>query len=124
MHALALQAVTAFNLVCTGTEVVGPMSIALVNSPDAVPYQVTYRIDLSQQRWCSHECETTRYIASVSEIEIVLETTTPGARPESGVRLNRETGRFLDLLLIGNNAVLRQGTCEPAPFTGFPARRF
>ena len=124
MLAFALQAVAAFNLVCTGTEATGKLSVGLVNSPDAQPYSITFRVDLEHGRWCSHECSTTQRIVSVSDTEIRLETNVPGADDLSAVTLNRETGRFVDLLTIGENARLRQGTCERAPFTGFPQRRF
>jgi hypothetical protein len=116
--AQALQAVAAFNLVCTGTVRTGPVGIAL---PEAggTPYTITYRVDLAGNQWCSDNCDTTEPLALVTDGEILLRE---DHRPDGShvIIVGRHLGLFADTAIAGRTAILRSGTCVQAPFTGFP----
>jgi hypothetical protein len=43
---------------------------------------------------------------------------------ESFISLNREDGSIVDRTRVGTFIVMNTGKCQPAPFTGFPARKF
>lgn len=124
MIALALQGAAAFNLICTGTYTSGEL---LARPEETRQVQVTLRVDLARGRWCGGTCETTAPIHRVTDTQITF-------RYEDNRRLdtdtittvNRESGEYFDRerFLSFNRYSMTMGTCERAPFTGFPARRF
>ena len=116
----ALQVIAAFNLVCSGTERSGPLGQALPER-DGAPFTITYRIDVDGGRWCSDPCDTVERLASVIEAQILLRDDHHPAG-SNVVIFTPATGRFTDTRIAGNTATLRSGTCERAPFTGFPMR--
>lgn len=116
MLAAALQLAAAFNLVCSGTIRSGPLGLALPEQ-GGEPVEITYRIDLESRSWCSDVCATTEPLA-VSGGQIVLRERYRAAG-SSVVIFVPATGRFTDTLIEGDTAILRSGTCAPAPFTGF-----
>lgn len=120
MIAAALQTIAAFNLACAGTMRSGPLGLALPEG-EGEPFTIVYRIDLDAGRWCSGECDATEPLAAVASGEIVLREQHHPAG-SSVVRFIPGTGRFTDTVIAGNTATLRSGTCEIAPFTGFPMR--
>lgn len=120
MLASTLQIVAAFNLVCGGTMRTGPLGLALPESGGA-PFAVTYRIDIDRQLWCSDACDATEPVASILDGQIVLrEHYNPLG--SSVITFTPATLRFTDTRIEGDTATLRSGTCEAAPFTGFPVR--
>lgn len=115
---LALQAVVAFNMICTGSLRTGPVGMALPEEAGE-PFTVEYRIDVDARRWCADTCTASEDLASVTDGVIVLRE----RYDEDGsnvIMLNPRSGRFTDTLIEGNNATLRSGTCEAAEFSGFP----
>jgi hypothetical protein len=118
MIATIVQAIAAFNLVCSGTVRSGPIGLALPEQ-DGQPFTITYRIDIDARRWCSDACETVESLAYIAEGQIVLrEQHYPSG--SSVVTIIPATGRFTDTLIEGDRATLRSGTCRVEAFTGFP----
>jgi hypothetical protein len=118
--ALAVEAIVAFNLVCTGTLRTGPIGLALPES-GGEPFTITYRVDLASRLWCSDACEAPEPLALVTDTEILLRE----AYRSSGshvIIVGRQLGLFADTFINGATATLRSGRCEQAPFTGFPIR--
>jgi hypothetical protein len=116
--ALAMQAIAAFNLVCSGTLRSGPIGVALPEE-GGEPFAITYRIDLSSRLWCSDPCNATEPVAEIVDGAILLRDQ---HRPSGShvIVFTPRTGRFADTLNEDDFAVLRSGRCEPAPFEGFP----
>jgi hypothetical protein len=120
----------AFNLVCIGSEYTGPsLAESLLDGPHQAPYAVIYRVDLSRMRYCFNECDRTYPLASVSESEIVFRRGAdvgPGAAADSVERVNRENGRFIEMFVRDDRAMVtvRRGTCQRAEFEGLPNRLF
>jgi hypothetical protein len=106
MLAFALQAVAAFNLVCSVTATAGTSRARST---------LILRVDLERWRWCISECRTTQPLVSVTETEIWF---------TSSRHVSRETGRYFDYNALPSGDFRAEGTCERAPFTGFPQRRF
>jgi len=120
MLAAALQAIAAFNLICSGTVRTGTLGQALPEQ-GGEPFSITYRIDLEGRSWCSDACETTEPLAAVAGGQIVLRERHHPAG-SSVVIFTPAERRFTDTRIEGDTATLRSGTCEPAPFTGFLGR--
>lgn len=117
----AASAANAFNLVCAG------MMMPLDRSAAPEPINFELRIDLDAKRWCRGDCSETIPIQAVGETVILLEAYELGALFIS-TTVNRESGNYESKseASIGGrpagNAIF--ATCERAPFTGFPARKF
>ena len=118
MFAPALQAALAFNLICSGTMRTGPVGLALPER-DGEPFTVTYRIDVDAGRWCSDACDEVEPLASIFEGQILLRDR-HGANGSNVVTVIPALRRFTDTAIEGDTATLRSGTCEAAPFSGFP----
>lgn len=116
-----LAAVTAFNLVCSGTTFIGD-----VKKENQSAYAATFRIDLNAKRWCVGQCETTSPIFGISSTQIILKLEEDkNSGYESFISLNRENGAILDRTKIDYKPfIMQSGKCERAPFTGFPAIKF
>ena len=117
--ALAVAAATAFNLVCVGTTYSG--------GTQRTAFSLDLRVDLETQRYCMDDCRQTLPIRSVTPTEIFFEN---GPTSSSVIvrRVNRESGAYFsevktDLVMIKFHST-SYGRCEPAPFTGFPTRKF
>lgn len=113
-----IQAIAAFNLICTGTVREGPIGLALPEAAGA-PIDVTFRIDMRALRWCADDCAATEPIAGTFG-EIVLRDL-HDANGSHVIRFIPMEGRFTDTRIEGDRATLRSGACRPAPFGGFPA---
>ena len=120
--AALLAAATAFNLVCTGTESHILERHTVPGLPDA-PLQLVLRIDLAQGRWCENECSSTLPIASIAATRIALQDDR-GDLTSKQLFLNREDGSIHRRDQTGDFVVVQIGQCRPAPFTGFPTRKF
>lgn len=123
MITAALQATLAFNLVCSVN------SEATSTNPAFPPYTarrdvtVTLRVDLQQRRWCVEECRETMPIVLMTETEIWFHLGPIGT--STGERyVNWESGAYVDNQYWDDRTFRATGRCEPAPFTGFPQRRF
>lgn len=126
MIAFAWQAALAFNLIC---------NVSIV-ADDGVRMNAVevYRVDLEARRYCFDECRSTLPIAAVSETEITLQNDPPGSpEGEMVTVISRESGAYrsrasqpLVTRPPPNEAIeiITSGQCQPAPFTGFPRRRF
>jgi hypothetical protein len=83
-----------------------------------------YRVDLATKQWCVDAC-TVKPLAEVNNTQIVFVDTKAQYRGDPSEALDfvdRTSGKwaFYAPFWMG------QGTCEPAPFSGFPTpdRRF
>jgi len=125
MIPLASAAAAVFNLVCTGTTFIG-VGLDAIKKQNQTPYSETFRVDLNAERWCYGKCETTAHIYRVSPTMIMLKLEQDEKiGSESFISLNREDGSIIDRTRgIGTFIVMNTGKCQPAPFTGFPARKF
>lgn len=113
-----------FNLNCTGTYTWGKM---LSKPEQETQITVTYRVDLDSGRWCSGECKTTAQFYRVTDTQIVFRLSEDKeVGTDTITTVNRESGEYLDRdrLLFANLVFMTIGTCERAPFTGFPERLF
>ena len=118
MISAAVPIAIAFDLVCSGMLRSGPVGLALPEQ-DGQPFTITYRIDLDARRWCSDDCGETEALDSVFEGQILLRDRHD---PDGSnvVTIFPAQRRFTDTLIAGDRATLRSGTCDPAPFSGFP----
>ena len=112
---MILQTIAAFNLVCSVTVGAEPARSTLI-----------LRIDLESRRYCMDQCFQTQPLTSVTESEIVLHDG-PAGRSNVVVRSRvdlvsgsyslQASGSFGGVNL---EAINTSGTCQRAPFTGFP----
>lgn len=121
----AAAAAAAFNLICTGT-----VQSTSATGRTATPYSMTYRIDLSQGKWCDGECAAPRDLARVLPTQLVLQDDnedSPRRREMMVVQIDRDTGahRIFATSGIGVAAIVMrwEGRCQRAPFSGFPSPR-
>lgn len=117
MLAAALQAVVAFNMVCTGMLRTGPVGMALPEEAGE-PFTITYRIDVDAALWCEDDCREREGLAVAEGVLVLRERYDPDG--SNVIMVNPRLGRFSDTLIEGNAATLRSGTCTPEPFSGFP----
>lgn len=116
-----LQTALTFNLICTGTMV----TAGGAQGNGSQPSRIEIRVDLSSRRFCYDDCRETQPIYSVSGTEIILRNETiPSESFSYFHRVNRESGASFSSVRMDGVTITSTGRCEPAPFTGFPARRF
>jgi hypothetical protein len=115
---LALQAVIAFNLVCTGTRTSGPPTSFFDVSIPQIPVSFTYHVDLDGRRYCADHCATTAAIVRVTESQIVFRQERTFLNERIFVWLNRATGHFSSTTLAGETVTTVYAECRRAPFTG------
>lgn len=124
MIPLASATAAVFNLVCTGTTFIGA-GLDAIKKQNQTPYTETFRVDLNAERWYYGKCETTAHIYRVSPTMIMLKLEQDEKIDSEGfISLNREDGSIVDRTGVGTFIVMNTGKCQPAPFTGFPARKF
>ena len=112
-----------FNLVCSGTgfTVVGSGSNAKTTDNE---FSTIYRVDLDSRRYCFDKCESTSQLEAVTDTELVFKYVEESETFSSYVTVNRESGAYLSAIKMGAMSSMRAGNCVPAPFTGFPNRKF
>lgn len=124
MTPILVAAAAAFNLVCSGTSFVGE-GLAALKKENQTPYNQIFRIDLAAGRWCLGSCETTDSIYNINSTKIMLKYEHDDKLgSESFILLNREDGTILDRTKLEAFMIMNTGKCDPAPFSGFPARKF
>lgn len=123
-QALAQDKPTQFDLVCRGQQRDQPTG-------PSREYERHYRLDLAAKRWCSDECKSAFPIEAVTLDMItirsnILESGHKGVDVDH--RISRVTGEVTDNVSssIGGTLVYqgRKGSCERAPFSGFPPTKF
>lgn len=90
---------------------------------------VHYRVDLARSAYCAGDCSVMLTIASSTPGMIVLEDHQPTFRgdKEEHSRINRTTGEWHTFSFnprFDTTPFVRDGKCEPAPFSGFPTAKF
>ena len=125
--ALAAAMTATFNLVCSGTawhssELLGPKE-------NERTFEFVYRVDLASRRYCVGACTSTAPINKITDTQIIFDLEERAELDDTLRYVSRETGKYWDRerhflppksLLVD----MAEGTCERAPFTGFPARKF
>ncbi|WP_158014121.1 hypothetical protein [Sphingomonas sanxanigenens] len=117
----AAAAAMTFNLICTGA-----LAVTSFEGTKSESYRDEYRVDLNTNQWCEGECKAHHPIVSVQPAQITLEDKKGSGTTEASVSnfINRETGQHHVLVSSGYRRSLivmkYEGTCTPAPFTGFP----
>lgn len=102
-----------FDLVCKGWQ----------HTAAAAPkraYEVRYSLDLTAMKWCAKGCGSIR---DVTPGEYRLSEMADGKRGRL-LTVDRRTGKLVDLYSDGDVFDEREASCEPAPFTPFPATKF
>lgn len=126
MIGIAAKTLVAFNLICSGTQTTGPLTLSIPK--DGQPFSIVYRVDLARMRYCSGECKTTFPIKRASATEIVFNSTGMNEVGFGGTTsVNRESGSYNDVTVFEGKPytrILRMGSCDKMPFTGFPKRKF
>lgn len=117
---VAAQAAMAFNLVCSGTSAIRDGKDGEVK---AAPYHAVLRVDLPRRRYCLDACRETFPLVAVTPGQIVLQDG-PIFGGTIHHTVDRKTGRYA-LHVITNLGPrgfenTSTGTCERAPFAGFP----
>lgn len=115
----AAATASAFNLSCVGTEYAGDGPGA---GKDGV--QRTYRVDLVSERYCSGDCTSTYPIAKIEQMTIYLARDAADATISNWVSINREDGQIISRFKMADTVFSYIGRCFPAPFAGFPTRKF
>jgi hypothetical protein len=81
-----------------------------------------YRVDLGAHRWCWDACKFTSPIAKVEARRITFKSEdTPSNNVWNWV--DRTTGEWFQGITSAEVNVSQHGTCETAPFSGFPTVR-
>jgi hypothetical protein len=91
------------------------------------PIDASFRIDLTEGRYCSGECKETKPIYRVTQTTIILDfVRTPDDKGSERIeKVSRESGSYVSQLWYdGQTSMVTLGACSPAPFTGFPKRKF
>jgi hypothetical protein len=106
------QAADQFDLICTGsTQATGEFHHE--------PISTRYHVDLATKQWCADKC-TVRPLAEVNSTQIVFRDTKAAYRGDASVSLDyvdRTTGKWSFFTSYWQG----DGTCQAAPFTGFPS---
>lgn len=121
MNYFLLTATTAqaFNLNCTGT----------FYGTDISPFSYTYRLDLSQKKWCGGDCTRIFDFAEISPNQLTFENEKKETRdgPQLTVSSVDRISGIYTRLHKWRSSINRKpmdiewiGQCEPGPFTGFP----
>ncbi len=118
----AFAIVAAFNLVCSGDQ--STFTTGEKGSLQTTPFAITYRVDLESRRWCLDPCSQTSALVTVSETKLVFSRLDDPPNTYIEVSVNRESGSYSSTIQFGSRNSMRGGTCTPAPFTGFPRRKF
>lgn len=115
----------AFDLVCNGNMiVVGPKP---TDRSAPVFFSRTYRVNLDALRWCSGKCEKSEVLDAVYPTLIVFNNPTDADRAKGvyvETYVNRESGAFVDKLVVDDTSFVSNATCERAPFSGLPTVKF
>ncbi|SHL96655.1 hypothetical protein SAMN05518668_104362 [Sphingobium sp. YR657] len=109
MASVPAQAADQFDLVCTSEKAT-----------------VRYRVDLQKKEVCSDSCESIWRMGDSTAGELFLIDQKPaysGDLEEQSV-VNRQSGAWRYNSRLRGKLFSRDGHCEPAPFSGFPAAKF
>lgn len=111
-----------FDLVCKGT-------IKESYQGRERPIEVRYRVDLAAGTYCWWQCKTIATIKAVEPGRLVFQLVGPTLPRQTRITetVDRTTGAWIDERDNGDpweGYSSSKGTCEPAPFSGFPATKF
>src|SRR4051794_35924252 len=91
---MLMKAMTAFNLVCTGTTISQPETKSTRSAE-------TYRVDLKSRQFCFDQCKDRLRIARVTRGELVLLDGSDGEELHFYTSVNRRTLRWFSRSIVG-----------------------
>ena len=105
----AIAAPDQFDLVCTSGKDV-----------------TRYRVDLARNEACADTCDRVWKMGEATSGQLKLIDRTPAYRGDLEERsiVNRSTGAWHYTMTLRPIAHQKDGKCEAAPFSGFPAAKF
>lgn len=89
--------------------------------------ETRYRVDLVRGEACSGPCDRVWKMgeASTGELKLIDKTPKTAGDLDERATVNRITGEYrYSSRIPGLGSWTESGTCEPAPFSGFPAAKF
>lgn len=110
-----------FDLLCSGERRIDRQDGSVTTSATQ-----HLRVDLDRREFCVGDCEYTQTIEEITSGSIGFRNTTNVSTVGvlwSQFFVNREDGGYYDQRMSPNApSSMEEGVCEPAPFSGFPAR--
>jgi hypothetical protein len=108
----AFAASDQFDLVCTG-------KVTIRWNLETRARISRYHVDLAAKQWCVDDCPAIKGFAEVSPTILVFDEAKAAFRGDPSERLDfvkRDTGYWA----FSDSTWQGEGSCEPAPFSGFP----
>jgi len=125
MNVIALAAAATFNLVCSGQRTTDSLA-----GKEQEPYNTTYRIDLTAQKWCEGDCKGLQNISEVQPTQLILSDSKVDGLSQRSLlvnRIDRESGihsivsTYSNPRIRGSTIIMKyDGACRKLAFTGFP----
>ena len=108
-----------FDLICTGQSKLRAFAASSAST-------VRYRIDLLQGSWCAENCSTVQKLVRIEEGRLVLVEKRPADRLGYSAlnEIDRVSGKNVETIRGGSLYLDASRSCIPAPFSGFPSRKF
>lgn len=125
MASPGLAAGQQFDLLCKGT-----LKVSSFSGTKTEPFEIRYRVDMEQGKYCEKECRALFTFASIQPGSLTFidkRVDTPSEDSTLITQVNRETGAYVGI--SGSRTPGRpeltftmkwDGTCEREPFSGFP----
>lgn len=87
---------------------------------------VRYRVDLARNEACSDTCDRVWKMGEPTSGELKLIDRAPAYRGDTEERdvVNRTTGEWRSSTRVNGHLYAKEGACDPAPFSGFPTKKF
>ncbi|PTQ12963.1 hypothetical protein CLG96_02130 [Sphingomonas oleivorans] len=87
---------------------------------------VRYRVDLAKGEACSDSCDRVWKMGEATTGELRLIDKRPDYRGDLEERsvVSRQSGEWHYDMSMSGSSSSRDGKCDPAPFSGFPAAKF
>lgn len=87
---------------------------------------IRYRVDLAKNEACADTCDRVWKMGQATTGELRLIDRQPAYRGdlEERASVNRSTGEYRYHISMSGRADADSGTCEQAPFSGFPPPKF
>lgn len=116
---MPFQSTQQFDLVCTGEMTTG----SRIAGYETTAWAPRFRINLTNNTWCSDTCTRVAPIVRVDAAEIVLneDNTADMQHSES---INRSTGQYHSSLRLGALTQRASAQCQRADFSGMPTAAF
>jgi len=108
LAAASAQSADQFDLICTGKS---------QGYPADQSENATYHVDLAAKQWCRGECSVQVIERIEPSVIWFKDQPTTSGKGEWIEYVDRVSGKWVREM----GPWVTEGTCEPAPFTGFPS---